>query len=135
MTLYCTKDHQQSRMNTLPLNPFAPITHHECKQCHRTLTIEQIIDAFIEIEIDLEQDLHISILFYAGFEDWYNKGQYVLYSPQLIIESEEFLGETRRDAQRKQISPDLIAEIKLLFQEKIEARLEIYLTQLRDLWQ
>ena len=28
------------------------------------------ICAFLEIEIALEKDLNISILFYAGYEDW-----------------------------------------------------------------
>lgn len=122
-------------MLTYPLNPFAPITHHECKQCHRIITIDEIIDAFLAIEVDLEQDLDISITFYAGHEDWYNNGQYVTYPPTLLIESNTFLGETRRDAERKQISLDLIEEIKVLFKERIEASLQIILTELRDLWQ
>src|SRR6266702_2348194 len=124
MTLYCTKGHNQSRMNTYLLNPLAPITHHECKKGQRIITINEIIDAFLEIEKNLEQDLNISILFYAGYEDWYNKGQYVLYSPNLIITSNEFC-DTRRNATRKQIPLDLIEEIKLLIEEKIEERLEI----------
>ncbi|OLB90470.1 MAG: hypothetical protein AUH25_04795 [Thaumarchaeota archaeon 13_1_40CM_38_12] len=56
----------------------------------------------------------------------------MLYNPQLLIESNEWLGDNRRDAQRKQISRDLIEEIKLLFQEKMEENLEIHLTELKD---
>jgi hypothetical protein len=117
--VYCINQGHSIIMKIIPENPHYAFEYFQCPTCKRQINHKQIVDAFIEVEKALEEEFNIAIQFYNG---------------TLLIESLEFVGDTRNTMRPKLLSGQRIEEYKLLFKKEMEKLLTIKLDALVDLW-
>jgi hypothetical protein len=117
--VYCTNGHS-TQMRAMPDNPYFQFTYFLCEKCKRKVTIEDICISFQTVQEALEHEFNISITFYNG---------------TLLIESLDFVGDTRNRMKPKLLRYETIDHYKQLFKKQMEKLLQVRLLELRDLWQ
>lgn len=117
--VYCTNGHS-AKMLAMPQNPYFPFTHFLCTKCKRKISIEDICTAFQTVQIALEEEFNISILFFNG---------------TLLMESLEFVGTERNRMRPKLLGHERIDHLKQLFKKQMEKLLQVRLLALTDLFQ
>ncbi|MGB7952961.1 MAG: hypothetical protein WCF23_03190 [Candidatus Nitrosopolaris sp.] len=116
----------QQPMSLYSIDRRKPPMFYDCtKSCKRKLFCSEIVDAFIEAQIKVEEELEVSIMAFPMD----NK------EIRIEIESIEYVGESRNKSTLKILTQYQKNEIQDLLLDYIESILSITVEDFSDLWQ